>query len=407
MYAHPRDTRETYSEADKGKRIDNLWYSVHYNQIVYRKDGDGQRKGGQSRANKENKKYIVKKIRETVKQTDHLEKLIGEVLAQRLEALVDIADRHRVRALKGELAVAVIHGLGGGHIRETSLTLHPIYGVPYIPASSIKGVVRRWFIDAFLDGEEKRLLTSDEEAAQLGRIVFGCQEKKGAVQFYDLFFPEQLTLEPDVMTPHFPDYYRGKQPATDEQNPIPIPFYTVIASSAEWYVSLPRETRAQVGKETFSSEQLADLIVTWTKRALTERGIGSKTSSGYGRFAKVTDVTEDKMTSLVQHRQEQQQWREKQVWEEEAKRKEEKERQRLVSMSPTERLIYEINQLSEKAEDIERSKGVLFNQVKEVKDPDVAAALKAYWEKTGQWAVNKKKQKQYEKVQHIKKMLGE
>ena len=40
----------------------------------------------------------------------------------------------------------MVVGLGGESVYETSITLHHIYGIPYIPASSIKGVVRSWII---------------------------------------------------------------------------------------------------------------------------------------------------------------------------------------------------------------------------------------------------------------------
>ncbi|MCM8809920.1 MAG: type III-B CRISPR module RAMP protein Cmr6, partial [Candidatus Omnitrophica bacterium] len=36
----------------------------------------------------------------------------------------------------------LIVGLGSSHALETSLTLHHIYGIPYIPASALKGVCR-------------------------------------------------------------------------------------------------------------------------------------------------------------------------------------------------------------------------------------------------------------------------
>ena len=37
-------------------------------------------------------------------------------------------------------------GLGGESVYETSMTLHHIYGIPFLPSSSIKGVLRGWVI---------------------------------------------------------------------------------------------------------------------------------------------------------------------------------------------------------------------------------------------------------------------
>jgi CRISPR-associated protein Cmr6 len=71
-----------------------------------------------------------------------------------LQALADLPEHYQVRVLQATPAAGIVHGLGGTHVRENSLTIHPVYGFPYIPGSSLKGVVRRWFIEAFLGGKE-------------------------------------------------------------------------------------------------------------------------------------------------------------------------------------------------------------------------------------------------------------
>ena len=37
-----------------------------------------------------------------------------------------------------------ISGLGGAHVLETGLTLHPLYGFPFLPASGVKGLARSY-----------------------------------------------------------------------------------------------------------------------------------------------------------------------------------------------------------------------------------------------------------------------
>ena len=39
----------------------------------------------------------------------------------------------------------LIVGLGNESVYETGMTFHPIYGIPYIPGSSLKGVLRSFF----------------------------------------------------------------------------------------------------------------------------------------------------------------------------------------------------------------------------------------------------------------------
>jgi len=45
----------------------------------------------------------------------------------------------------------LIVGLGNESIYETSMTLHHIYGFPYIPGSAIKGVTRNYYINDIYD----------------------------------------------------------------------------------------------------------------------------------------------------------------------------------------------------------------------------------------------------------------
>jgi len=47
-----------------------------------------------------------------------------------------------------------VNGLGLPSVYEVSLNLHHIYGIPYIPASSIKGVTRMWVLKNILMGKK-------------------------------------------------------------------------------------------------------------------------------------------------------------------------------------------------------------------------------------------------------------
>ena len=76
-------------------------------------------------------------------------------------------------------------------IYETSLKLHHIYGIPYIPASAIKGVIRNYYINKFYEKElqimsieqlENKLLKDDDFI-----YYFGTQEKEGEIIFLMLF----------------------------------------------------------------------------------------------------------------------------------------------------------------------------------------------------------------------------
>ena len=165
----------------------------------------------------------------------------------------------------------LIVGLGSEHVQETSMTFHHIYGIPYIPGSAVKGVLRHWWLnDGFADNngniDEKKALKDANFIA-----VFGSEEQKGEVQFLDAY-PEEVHFATDIMNPHYSKYYDGKEPPTDHQNPVPIPFLTVEKTTFR-FVFLAKD-------EKLFDNKFKELF----KKALELKGIGAKTSVGYGYF---------------------------------------------------------------------------------------------------------------------------
>lgn len=202
----------------------------------------------------------------------------------------------------------MVVGLGTESVYETSMTLHHVYGIPYIPASSIKGVVRSWIINEVYGSEKPHFAEGYAIENKEFCDVFGCPkklniknpdrsfksyysqtdgEKKGTrignIIFFDAFPLEIPTIEPDIMNVHYPDYYGKKQPPTDSQDPIPIFFLTV------------KDTPFQFVLGTHNGELLAYKIAgrtisEWLKEALEEHGIGAKTAVGYGQFTQQTST---------------------------------------------------------------------------------------------------------------------
>jgi len=164
-----------------------------------------------------------------------------------------------------------VTGMGEASVYETNMTLHPVYGVPYIPASTIKGILRHHF------DESDRLKTYSEQ-------IFGKNEndsiKKGQAIFFDAFPIKAPRVELDVMTPHYPDYYGGDKPPADWQSPNPIHFLTIGKGTIfQFLVGLPENGENQNFAETLSTE---------LENAFTDRGLGAKTAVGYGYWEKIT-----------------------------------------------------------------------------------------------------------------------
>jgi len=189
----------------------------------------------------------------------------------------------------------LITGLGGASVYETDITLHHIYGFPYLPGSGIKGVVRSWIIQNVFaeneDGEtdlgnaEKRALNTDTNNSKAFCEIFGCpkdsvlkKENQGKVQFFDAYPTEAPKVVPDLMNPHYGPYYNGdgKTPPADYHNPIPIFFLTVDKKTEFQFILGSKDSE---WKDWIIAGKT---IENWLKDALQNHGIGAKTAVGYG-----------------------------------------------------------------------------------------------------------------------------
>lgn len=164
----------------------------------------------------------------------------------------------------GRMAV----GLGADGVLETAISLQRSYGVPQIPGSALKGATSSYAHRYLDEGWHK------EQPAHID--LFGNTTRAGLVTFYDaLYIPRssRRPLEPDTITVHHPDYYQGsgdslKAPA-DWDSPTPISFLSAVGS---YLIALEGPTIWV--KAAYEILELA----------LSEIGVGAKTSSGYGRL---------------------------------------------------------------------------------------------------------------------------
>ena len=275
----------------------------------------------------------------------------------------------------------LIVGLGSEHVQETNMTLHHIYGIPYIPGSAVKGVLRHWWLQEDFGNNEKNALKDKNFLA-----LFGSQEQRGEVQFLDAY-PEQVHFVKDIMNPHYPDYYGGSVPPTDSQNPVLINFLTVEKTTFRF---------AFLAKK----QGLLDKLKARFKDVLEMKGIGAKTAVGYGYFRNFEDQTED----ILYRFNRQQEAKKEQQQAEEKKREDE----RLANLSPVERLVEELNSLTDSSVDEGRVTEIYNTELQPLEVDEqhrVAQALKDYWERINKWSGGSKKQR--DKVQEVKSILGE
>ena len=176
-----------------------------------------------------------------------------------------------------KLISPMIVGIGQTHPNEVGMTFDYTLGIPYIPASSIKGVVRFTHTTSIIDEAIKSGKVVNDE---FGDNLFGKggnEGNRGKAIFLDAY-PEKIPeLKVDVMNPHYDKYYldeKGKTAPTDYLQPKPIFFLTVDKNTKFIF-------RILIDKRC---EKLLDTAKNALKEALTIYGIGAKTSVGYGIF---------------------------------------------------------------------------------------------------------------------------
>ena len=212
------------------------------------------------------------------------------------------SDAMRFRSVVLKLETRLFIGLSGGGMLETGCAIGHSYGAPYIPGSSVKGVVNAHARERF-----------DAERTEDGRAI--CDELFGApatagrpaglsglLTFHDAWWvpgSADRPPVPEIVTTHHPDYYGqdGRTPATDFDSPVPNAqiavhgaFRFVIEGSPAIEGPLPAAWLV-----------LAEQILV---AALSTRGAGAKTRAGYGLFGTETCEWVDKTIAdlVVEHR---------------------------------------------------------------------------------------------------------
>lgn len=176
-------------------------------------------------------------------------------------------------------------GIGLSHPIENGFLWHHTLGVPYLPGSSVKGLVRNW-------AEHWMAMEGNNDPEREVRRIFGPLPKQalamGALVFFDVLPLGPVQLMAEVMTPH-DDGWRIDEgirvPGSDQKRivktpsdwvtPRPIPFLAAAPGNDFLFGFAP----ARGGHPKDVEAALA-----WIGDALDWLGAGAKTASGFGRF---------------------------------------------------------------------------------------------------------------------------
>ncbi|MFL5626584.1 MAG: type III-B CRISPR module RAMP protein Cmr6 [Ktedonobacteraceae bacterium] len=229
---------------------------------------------------------------------DHID---GDLAKSAYDRWFEMIKKMEAQYFTSVLDWRMVIGLGGETVLETDLTLHHLYGIPFIPGSALKGLAR-----AYAAGEDEEFYIQDNNAAgrpapsqdtetdhERIQQIFGSQKHAGTVLFFDAMpLDGKVKFALDIMNAHYPNYYSEKKPPTNDQSPNPVTFLTVTDTRFTFALAPRRpENKADV-------EQAKK----WLQKALQKYGVGGKTSAGYGRF---TITPDGKAAPQLQAEQEQ------------------------------------------------------------------------------------------------------
>jgi CRISPR-associated protein Cmr6 len=315
----------------------------------------------------------------------------SEQLEEHRQRMAKLLEHHSQSPLFYRLESDFVTGLGREHPVENGFAWHHTLGTPYLPGSSVKGMVRAW-AEKWADpkpnqADIRRIFGPTADDIRKHEDVHA---NVGSIIFLDALPTKPVQLKADIMTPHYGPYYQGDEPPADWHSPNPIPFLVVGQGQTFVFGFIPRRNDEQ-------SHADCKRVQAWLEETLEWTGAGAKTAVGYGRF-----TPDEKMLQKAQ-RQREERLREQQEREEEAQRKAE-----LEQMSPILREMHEDGYetggflgegMRKWLENLERAEGE--------EKVEIAQHLKTWYlrHRTDQWS--KPNKKNAEKIAPIKKVLRE
>lgn len=316
--------------------------------------------------------------------------------------------RQFVAAMGGEILCVkstsrFVTGMGREHPSENGFAWHHTLGVPYLPGSSVKGILRSWHREDM--GELKGKVW--EEVGQT-KEIFGCQETVGEFIFLDMLPVAPPKLVVDVMTPHYGPYYEKGEIPGDWHSPVPIKFLTV-EKDQEWHLAiLPRA--GGNGQDRQKLKELCEQLY----EALDYSGAGAKTAVGYGRMVSNRELPAKWEADDQKKLEEQRVYQRKQELLKQEQELLRQEQELLKGMTPLNRQLYDLEKNSTSQEAYvtwlqELNNGSLRDSIPEDRI-NIALRIKAEMQEKGKWKTrtskkNPMKDKNHQKTLDVMKIL--
>ena len=223
-------------------------------------------------------------------------KLVTALVARQAALAQACADgANNVFSVRAIAVSPLVTGLGNEHPLENGFAFLNPYGLPYLPASGVKGVIRRAAEELASGQWGETQGWSKEPCGENGRTMIdvlcgvetpsGSQNHaRGALSFWDVTpQPREERLDVEIMTPHQAHYYQEGESPHDSGNPNPIAFLAVPSGSAFTFHVVCDLTRLQRhAPDLAESARWKTLLAAAFNHAFDWLGFGAKTSVGYG-----------------------------------------------------------------------------------------------------------------------------
>jgi len=217
----------------------------------------------------EDKEEIRRKIIEKAENQSFNTSLSQQLTEEIKNALLSLS--YNVIDVIGRVDYKAISGLSEGlfHlIFEVGINYDEILDLPYIPGSTIKGILRSNLYE----------LTGDE-----GNEIFGDKEKEGSVIVSDAYPIGEKLFVGDIINPH---YYQGGKPVRTEYdvNPVPI-LHLAIRENVKFRFLIGVDKKAKSGKigeklNVKNAVELVSLLLLYSMKT----GLGARSTKGYNFF---------------------------------------------------------------------------------------------------------------------------
>lgn len=323
--AVPKYLGQEFSDASPGLRFGmylNLWgVNQRTNDVLWETHDIAYEERGQQRQEREvpheNKCFALK----GAGRLNDADKRAMRALAERQSALAATVANEQLLRFDAHAVAPFTTGLGNEHPLENGFAFLSPYGLPYLPGSGVKGVLRQaarelasgdWGDTCGWSEDKADPLDPGEDRTHISRIdiMFGLESQdgdhehlRGALSVWDVV-PQIKgdSLMVEIMTPHQSHYYQQKSDRKrgssmsphDSGQPTPITFLTVPPGSGfTFFVTCDTSRLSRLAPELLQTPWDSDtprwkaLMAGVFEHAFEWLGFGAKTAVGYGVMSEV------------------------------------------------------------------------------------------------------------------------